>query len=149
MADITLTVSGDTCTLSMVDPDASLRIKTYLPGMDVPVLQGKSYERRPRYPKLASATFALPPVGEQVRIDIYNGDGEGTGNRYAEYIVTESGLEVKRDRDSGIELNQEKQPAPRTLPGEHVPDYEGQEGIDWFHEDDVRAGNPAIQLDEE
>ncbi len=38
---------------------------------------------------------------------------------------------------------------PRTLPGEQVPAYEGQEGVDWFHEDDVRADNPALQLDED
>lgn len=42
-----------------------------------------------------------------------------------------------------------QQETPRTLPGEQVPASEGQEGIDWFHEDDVRADNPAVQLEEE
>lgn len=47
------------------------------------------------------------------------------------------------------EVDLERKPTPRTLPGERVPAYEGQEGIDWFHEDDVRADNPDVQLDEE
>jgi hypothetical protein len=101
MSEIILAIAGNTCTLSM-NPDAYLRVKTYLPGMGVPVLQGNSYERS-RYPKLTTATFPLPQVGEQVRIDVYSGDGE-SGNQFAEYIATESGLEVKRDEDSGIEL---------------------------------------------
>jgi hypothetical protein len=103
MADyaVTLAIAGDACTLSMVDPEDYLRIKTYLPRPGGPiVLQGQSDEQSP-YPKRASATFPLPSVGEKIRIDVYNGDGEGEG-RSAEYLVTENGLEVKQTGIAGL-----------------------------------------------
>jgi hypothetical protein len=57
--------------------------------------------------------------------------------------------EIVDDALAGMTHEAESEGELRTLPGEQVPTYEGQEGVDWFHEDDVRTDNPAVQLDEE
>lgn len=83
----------------------------------------------------------------------------GNGGRYRirshDQILTVSANDLLEIANYALrhrqELLQESEgePTARTLPGEPVPTWEGQEFVDWFHEDDVSADNPAIQLEEE
>lgn len=105
---ITITLQGESCTVSMDPLDAYLRIKIYVPGVKpCPlVLQGISDEPSP-YAKRATVTFPLPAIGQEVRIDAYSGDGEGTLlNRT--YKREENGLTLKGSQINAVEVRIEQ-----------------------------------------